>query len=409
MPTYRYEGRDTRGGRVQGLLESSSAQAVALALRERQITPTRIDEQAQQQDWLYALNQWFNDSPPSTEELILFCRQMYSLTKSGVAIVRALTTLSTSSNSPSLRKHLGEAVQQLQSGQSLTQALAQHPKIFSPLFINMVRVGENTGRLEEVFTELARHLDRERDTRKRIQQATRYPTFVIISLLVALGIINFFVIPAFAGVFAKMHAALPLPTRILIASSNFMLHDSWLIALVTITSGILIRRYIHTPIGQLKWDRLKLRIPLVGSIFERIMLSRFARTFAMMMRSGVPVIQTLNTISRAVGNEYIGTAIRSMAEQIERGDTITRTATNTGMFTPLVLQMLLVGEESGTLEDMLTEVADFYDEEVDYDLKQLTDRIEPILLLGVGAIVLILALGVFLPLWNLGSVMLHHN
>ncbi len=408
MPTYRYEGRDVHGAKVHGSMEAPHPNAIARALTERKITPLLIREDAQGSDLLTEINRRFNQHPPSTEDLILFCRQMYALTKAGVPIIRALSTLSTSSNSVSLRQHLKDAVQSLQSGQNLTQALGQHPKTFSPLFVNMVRVGENTGRLEEVFIELSRHLDRERETRKRIQQATRYPSFVVIALTIAIGIINFFVIPAFASVFAKMHAQLPLPTRILIASSNFMIHQGWILALLLIAAFILVRRYIATPIGHYQWDRFKLRIPLIGSIFERIMLSRFSRSLAMMLKSGVPVIQSLQVISKAVNNEYIGTAIRSMAEQIERGDSISRTATSTGMFSPLVLQMLLVGEESGTLEEMLNEVSNFYDEEVDYDLKQLTDRIEPLLLLAVGGIVLVLALGVFLPLWNLGNVMLHH-
>ncbi|NNM52266.1 MAG: type II secretion system F family protein [Pseudomonadales bacterium] len=408
MSKFRYEGRNAQGTRVQGNLEASHSGAAARLLSQRQIIPLRITEEASGSDILEQINTWLSRKPPSTEDLILFCRQMHALTKAGVPIVRALTTLAGSSRSTTLREHLSDSVRQLQSGQDLTQALGQHPESFSPLFVNMIRVGENTGRLEESFIELARHLDRERDTRKRIQQATRYPTFVIIALIIALGIINFFVIPAFASVFAKLHAQLPLPTRILVASSHFMIHDGWLVALVCVAGFILLRRHIQTPLGRYQWDRFKLRIPLVGSIFERIMLSRFARSFAMMMRSGIPVIQALQVISRAVDNDYIGAAIRGMADQIERGDTITRTATATGMFSPLVLQMLMVGEESGTLEDMLTEVSTFYDEEVDYDLKQLTDRIEPLLLLGVGAIVLVLALGVFLPLWNLSSVMLHH-
>ncbi len=410
MALYHYQGRNRQGQKVEGDVDASSTSAAAAMLQQREIIPLHITagKAARQSDLLASIRKNWRQKPVSIDELIMFCRQMNALTRAGVPVVRALATLSTSSRSETLRLHLSDAVQTLQSGQSITQSLGQHPDTFNALFINMVRVGENTGRLDEIFIDLSRHLERERDTRKRLKQATRYPSFVLIALAIALIIINVFVIPAFAGVFAKLHAQLPLPTRILIATSHFVIHDGWLLALLLIAAVVLLLRHIETPLGRYRWDRFKLRLPLVGSIFERVMLSRFARSFAMMARAGVPIISSLQVIARAVDNDYIGAAISGMADQIQRGDSISRTATATGMFSPLVLQMLMVGEESGTLEEMLGEVADFYDEEVDYDLKSLTDRIEPLLLLAVGGIVLILALGVFLPLWNLSSAMLHH-
>ncbi len=413
MPAFRYQGRNRQGQKVQGEVEASSSAAAAALLQQRQITPVHIVAStvsaAIGEDILANLKQRWRHTPVGIDELIMFCRQMNALTRAGVPVIRALATLAGSSRSATLRQHLSDAVQTLQSGQSVTQSLGQHPDTFNALFVNMIRVGENTGRLDEIFIDLSRHLERERDTRKRLKQATRYPSFVLVALAIALTIINVFVIPAFAGVFAKLHASLPLPTRILIATSHFVIHDGWLVLLILVASAVLLHRHIQTPLGRYRWDRFKLKLPLVGDIFERVMLSRFTRSFAMMARAGVPIITSLQVIAKAVDNDYIGAAITGMAEQIQRGDSISRTATATGMFSPLVLQMLMVGEESGTLEEMLNEVADFYDEEVDYDLKSLTDRIEPLLLLGVGGIVLILALGVFLPLWNLSSVMLHHR
>lgn len=402
MATFVWRGRNAAGEKVEGRLEAANPEAVINYLNLNRIVPLGVEAARATVERKEIRLSWRKPSV-STEELIMFCRQMNSLTRAGVPLVRALRTLAASSRSETLRQNLSDAVDALESGQELSTALGRHRDTFSPLFINMIHVGENTGRLEDAFVELARHLDMERETKKRMQQATRYPTFVVGAIGAAVLIINFFVIPAFAKVFEKLGADLPLPTRILIGTSNFLINYSWLLVALIVLAVWLIKRWLATADGRLTWDRWKLKLPIVGSIFERIMLARFSRSFAMMMRAGVPVVQTLNVVSRALGNEFIGQAVRGMASQIERGDTITRTATQTGLFTPLVLQMLLVGEESGTLEEMLGEVADFYEGEVDYDLKRLTDKIEPILIVAIGVLVLILALGVFLPIWDLGS------
>lgn len=402
MPAYLWRGRNAAGEKVEGRLEAATPEAVVNYLNLNRITPLSV-EAARETAARQEIRLPWKKEAVSVEELIMFCRQMHSLTRAGVPLMRALQTLAASSRSETLRRDLTGAVEALSSGQELSTALSRHRDTFSTLFINMIHVGENTGQLEDAFKELARHLDMERETKKRMQQATRYPTFVVSAIGAAVLVINLFVIPAFAKVFEKLHASLPLPTRILIGTSNFLIHYGWLLVLAIMLAVWLIKRWIATEEGRVTWDRWKLKLPIVGTIFERIMLARFARSFAMMTRAGVPVVQTLNVVSRALGNEFIGRAVRGMASQIERGDTITRTATQTGLFTPLVLQMLLVGEESGTLEEMLGEVADFYEGEVDYDLKRLTDKIEPILIVAIGVLVLILALGVFLPIWDLGS------
>ena len=220
---------------------------------------------------------------------------------------------------------------------------------------------------------------------------------------VALAVINLFVIPAFAKVFEQFKAELPWATRVLIGTSQFF-QDYWWLLLILLAGGLYgFLRWTKTEQGALHWDRLKLRLPIVGGIFERIALARFTRTFAMMYRAGVPLLQTLSINSASVGNRHIGQAVLAMREGIERGEALTRTAAASGLFTPLVLQMMAVGEETGALDDLFVEVADFYEQEVDYDLKQLADAIEPILIVAMGVLVLILALGVFLPMWELGS------
>ncbi len=407
MPQFRYTGRDARGERVSGSLQGSSVEAVASELQAQRIIPLTIEAQAAAGDGadvLAQLRERLRRKRVDIEELIIFCRQMHSLSKAGVPIIRAIAGLAESNRNPYFREVLLELRSDLESGMNMATALHAHPKVFNNLFISMVSVGENTGQLDGAFKQLAHYLELERETRKRIKQATRYPIFVMAAMAIALGVINLVVIPAFAKVFAQFHSQLPLPTRILIMFSDFFVHYWWLLLILLVGSLFGFLRWVETEEGALRWDRTKLRFPLIGGIFERIALARFTRTFAMMYRAGVPLLQTLSINSASVGNRHIGQAILLMRESVERGEALTRSAAATGLFTPLVLQMMAVGEETGSLDELFIEVADFYEQEVDYDLKQLADAIEPILIVAMGVMVLILALGVFLPMWELASV-----
>src|SRR3989338_744259 len=405
MSQFRYTGRDIKGGRVSGSRETASADALASELLAEQITPLTIQEQARQggDDALAGLAERLKRKRIELDELIIFCRQMFSLSKAGVPIIRAIGGLAESHRNLYFREVLQAVRGDLEGGMSMAGALHAHPKEFTTLFISMISVGENTGQLDQAFKQLSGYLEMERETRKRIKQATRYPMFVFGAMGVALVVINLFVIPAFAKVFAQFKAQLPLPTRILMGTSEFLQNYWWLMLILVVAACYAFVRWKNTEAGALKWDQIKLRLPIVGGLFERIALARFTRTFAMMYRAGVPLLQTLSINSASVGNLYIGRAILAMREGIERGEALTRTASASGLFTPLVLQMMAVGEETGALDDLFVEVADFYEQEVDYDLKQLADAIEPILIVAMGVLVLILALGVFLPMWELAS------
>ena len=405
MSLYRFTGRDAQGGKIIGSREAGSADSLASELLAERITPLTIEEQARasDSDVFAQLKESLRRKHVDLEELIIFCRQMYSLSKAGVPIIRAIGGLAESSRNLYLREVLQAVRSDLEGGQGMAVALNAHPKVFNTLFVSMISVGENTGQLDQAFRQLSVYLELERETRKRIKQATRYPLFVLSAMAVALVVINLFVIPAFSKVFAQFKADLPWATQILIGTSQFFQDFWWLLALLFGGSLFGFFKWIETDAGALKWDQIKLRLPIVGGIFERIALARFTRTFAMMYRAGVPLLQTLSINSASVGNRYIGQAILAMREGIERGEALTRTASASGLFTPLVLQMMAVGEETGALDDLFVEVADFYEQEVDYDLKQLADAIEPILIVAMGIMVLVLALGVFLPMWELAS------
>ena len=405
MAQFRYSGRNAQGARVSGLVEAASLDQAANELLAQQITPLQIDAQQADKgaDVLQQLLERLRRRRVELDELIIFCRQMYSLSKAGVPIIRAIGGLAESTRNLYLREVLQAVRSDLERGLGLAVAMNVHPRVFNTLFISMVSVGENTGQLDGAFCQLSSYLELERETRKRLKQATRYPLFVLSAMGVALAVINLFVIPAFAKVFEQFKAELPWATRVLIGTSQFF-QDYWWLLLILLAGGLYgFLRWTKTEQGALHWDRLKLRLPIVGGIFERIALARFTRTFAMMYRAGVPLLQTLSINSASVGNRHIGQAVLAMREGIERGEALTRTAAASGLFTPLVLQMMAVGEETGALDDLFVEVADFYEQEVDYDLKQLADAIEPILIVAMGVLVLILALGVFLPMWELGS------
>jgi len=279
----------------------------------------------------------------------------------------------------------------------------QHQKVFSPLFINIVHVGETSGGLDQAFLQISNYLARERETQSRIKAAMRYPAMVIIAISIAMVVINIYVIPAFKGVFDKMHAELPWQTRLLMTISEFTVNYwPYLLGGLFVLSAIVIK-YINTRDGRLQWDWLMLRIPGVGSIVERSTMERFARSFAMTLSSGVPLIQGITIVSDAIGNSYIASKLGQMRIGIEKGDSISRMARSTQLFPPLVVQMIMVGEETGNISDMLLEVADFYETEVDAELKNIASVIEPILIVIIGIMVLILALGIFLPMWDLST------
>jgi len=403
MPKFQFQGRDAKGSAVDGVLEVASATAAANELAKKGITPIRISEQAAKQASLASMNIQLIKPKVNLDELIIYCRQMNALTRAGIPIIRAMKGLADSTKSELLKETLYDVARRLESGNNLATSMQAHPRIFSELFISMIHVGENTGQLETAFKRLSENLEMERDTRKRIKSATRYPTMVISAIFIALFIVNLFVIPKFASVFAKFGADLPLPTQILVATSNFCL-DYWWLIIASIVGAIYgFKQWIKTEDGAYRWDRKKLTLPIVGVLFEQIALSRFTRNFAMMLSAGMPITHALAIAAEASGNKYIGRQILGMKIGIERGDSLLRTARATEIFTPLVLQMMAVGEETGSVDSLLNEVADFYDEEADYALKRLSEAIEPILIVAMGGIVLILALGVFLPIWDLGQ------
>jgi MSHA biogenesis protein MshG len=415
MPFFAYKGRNARGELMQGVLEGADSSAIADQLFGTGVTPLDITPTTRKattpgnaagaNDSLW---ERLTRKKVTSIDVQLFSRQIYTLLKSGVPIMRGLAGLQESATNKSFARVIQDLRESLDAGRELSTAMRRHTECFTPFYLSMVRVGEMTGRLEEVFLRLFDHLEFDRDMRDRVKTAMRYPTFVIIAMIAAMVVVNVFVIPQFEKVFQSFHAELPLMTRILITTSRFTV-EYWPVMLGAALAAFFgVRAWTRTVSGRLAWDRWKLRFPIAGKIIHKATMARFARSFALSIRSGVPIVQALTVVAQTADNAYLTLRLDQMRDGVERGESILRTATNAHVFTPIVLQMIAVGEESGSLDDLMDEIAQMYEREVDYELKTLSSQIEPILITFLGAMVLVLALGIFLPIWDLGKAALHH-
>ena len=406
MPQFAWFGRDATQQPRSGVIESSTRLQVADALTGQGIVPVVIELHTPPSDFNQTWNRLLNRHRVGDNELLLFTRQMNTLMRAGVPILRALDGLRESSSHEGLISTLGKLRQSLDAGLELSRAMARHPETFDDFFIAMVQVGEDTGQMAEIFDSLHHHLDFQRYMREQIASALRYPKFVIFAMVVAVVIINIFVIPAFAKVFAGLNTELPLMTRVLLGSSRFIVEWWWAMVVVAAVAALGARSAIATPGGRMHWDRWKLHIPVAGKILRKGALSRACRSLAMVLKSGVPVLDGLSLAAKVTENAHIERAVLGMRSGVERGDSVLAACRKANIFTPIVLQMVMVGEESGTLDEMLDEVGAMYQREVEYELKTMSQQIEPILIFALGAMVLVLALGVFMPMWDLGKAAL---
>ncbi len=406
MPFFAYKARNASGELLQGVMEGADSGAVANQLFAIGATPVDIVQTKKAVTASSDIGLWqrFSEKKVTSMDVQLFSRQMYTLLKAGVPIMRGLAGLQESAVSPAFGRVIKDVRESLDAGRELSAAMARHPAVFTPFYLSMVRVGEMTGRLDEVFLRLFDHLEFDRDMRARVKSATRYPTFVIVAMILAMVVVNVFVIPQFVKVFASFKAELPLMTRILIGTSAFTV-AYWPALLALSIAGVAgFKAWLRTVPGRYTWDRLKLKFPVAGKILLKGTMARFARSFALSSSSGVPIVQALTVVSQTVDNAYLSSRVDQMRDGVERGESILRTSVAAGVFTPVVLQMIAIGEESGSLDELMDEIAAMYEREVDYELKTLSAQIEPILIGFLGAMVLVLALGIFLPIWDLGRV-----
>jgi len=403
MAAFRYSGRTSRGDSVSGVLEADSPESLANHLFERGITPIDIRAASASRDVLEDLWQRLGGGRPKLTDLILFSRQMHSVTKAGIPLLKGIGSIASSTPNAILRDALKRVVEHLQAGRDLATSLSRHPDVFSKFYVSIVRVGESTGTLPTAFKRMYEYLGMEKRIRDKLAAAMRYPATVVVAIAIALAVITLFVLPKFAPIFASLGDNLPWSTSVLLGVSGFFANYWYVVAAVALVSIAGFRIYLRNPDGRYRFDKLKLKCPVVGSIATKAAMARICRSFALSLDAGVPAVQGLNLIARATGNEYMTEGVLALRNGVERGESLSRAAQMLDLFTPLALQMLSIGEETGDLGELLTEIADFYEREVDYELDNLSQSMEPILILAVGIMVLILALGVFLPLWDMAA------
>jgi MSHA biogenesis protein MshG len=405
MGDFSYKGRSSDGRLVNGRAAGDSVDQVAQRLIATGVVPLQIEALGAVAGSvnLEKLGRRFGLGGVATNDLVMFSRQMYTITRAGIPLLRGLRGLIASTHNALLRETLEDMLESLEGGRDLAASFARHPQIFPTLYVSIVSVGEATGTLDKSFLRLTEYLTQEQKMHDSVKGAVRYPIIVMITIALAVGFISTFVIPKFAPVFAQIKGDLPLPTRLLLGSSS-LVRDYWMYSLgVGALCVFGVRRYLRTQDGRYRWDRFKLRIPVMGKLMYEAMLARLNRSMAISLAAGMPMTQTLAVIARSSGNVFVSEKIRTLASSVERGESLHRSATASGMFSPLVLQMIAIGEETGALPELLDEAASYYEREVDHAVKNLSSSIEPILIVAVGGMVLVLALGIFMPLWEVIS------
>ncbi|MBI4689882.1 MAG: type II secretion system F family protein [Nitrospirae bacterium] len=401
MPAYVYKVRTQAGEVVSGVLNAPTPDAVAEQLFSKGYIPIKIEAG----EVSPADKGWQLFDRIKAEDLIVFSRQLATLVTAGISFIRGLDTLLEQTRNKRLRIIIEAIRKDVEGGSSFSDALAKFSSVFSPLYVSMVKVGEEAGVLDDILERLASLLEHEAATKARLKAATRYPTIVVVAITIAFFVLTTFVVPKFASMYEASKVVLPLPTRILIFI-NKAIRTYWPL-LIAVAAGIffMIKSYISSAPGRWNWDKLKLRIPVIGSVVEKTVMSRFARIFSTLYRSGIPMLHTLDIVSGTLGNVIIARAVEVVKESVREGKGLAQPMASTMVFPPMVTQMVAVGEETGALDDMLIKVSDYYDLEVEYAIKNLSTTLEPILMVFLAGIILFLALGIFLPIWDMIHVM----
>jgi type IV pilus assembly protein PilC len=400
MPEFTYRARSGKGELVKGKIEGENTAAVARELEIQGYLPVNIQRSSgNSKQFSLSLGKQIK-----SDDLILFTKQFYTIVKTGIPLIRGLQTLRDQAENAKLQEIISSLLKDVQEGGTLGDAMKKHPSIFSTVYYNTVKAGEASGRLEEMLSKLADFLEYEQKVKEEIKSATRYPMIVITVMIMAFFILVTWVIPKFTIMFTRFEMELPLPTRILIAANLYIREYWYLIFAITLGFVVGLRYMLQTDRGIRIWDQAKLRIPVIGEIIFRSIISRFARIFATLSSSGVPILETMDILRVTVGNTVVADRLKRIQKQVMKGTGISVPMRKEKGFPPLLVQMISIGEETGALEDMLMEVSQHYETEIDFKLRRLTSAIEPILIIGLGAMMLLMALAVFMPMWNMAGV-----
>jgi type IV pilus assembly protein PilC len=397
--TYAYKVRDKSGKLVEGQLEAENAQLVVSKLRSMGYVPIEIEQQGKQ-SLSKDLKIPFLSDRIKLKDVSVFSRQFATMINSGLSMLRSLYILAEQTESKPLAAVVNQVRMDVERGASLSAALAKHPKAFNRLYVAMVRAGEAGGVLDSVLQRLATTIEKQVELRRKVKSAMTYPAVVSILVLLLVTAMLLFVIPMFQGIYGQLGGKLPVPTQILIDVSNIVRKLWWVVFGVEIAAVWVFRRWIASEEGRKRWDAIKLKMPVFGGLAKKTALARFGRTLSALVRSGVPILESLDIVQETAGNWVVADAVRDTAQQVKRGEPLSRRLEEHDVFPPMVVQMMAVGEETGALDEMLDKIADFYDQEVEATVNALTSLIEPILIVIMGVVIGGMIISLYLPMFD---------
>lgn len=402
MPTFRYVAKDKDGKTVTGTLEFANQPLLIDALRKKELVIVSVSEEKERRGASFGFKKRIK-----LDDLVIFSRQLATMVDAGIPLVQAMDILAEQMEKKSFREVLSRVRNDIETGSSLSEALSRHPGIFSALYINMVKAGESSGMLDDILDRLATYLEKTNALRRKIKSALIYPAMVSSMAVIITLVLILKVIPTFKNIFETLGGTLPLPTRILIAFSDMV--RKLFIYIVGVVFAVLfaLSRYIKTETGRLVFDRLLLKLPIFGPLFQKVAIAKFTRTLSTLVRSGVPILASLEIVGKTAGNKVIELAVIVIRTSIKEGENIAEPLSKSGVFPPMVVRMISVGEQTGELEKMLNKIADFYEEQVDAAVTGLTSLIEPLIIVFLGVVIGAIVIAMFMPIFKITEIIGH--
>ena len=402
MPdTFQYKVKDKSGKVLEGSLEAENAQLVVSKLRSMGYVPIQIQQQGGGASLQRELKIPGLSDRVKLKDVAVFSRQFATMINSGLSLLRSLYILAEQTESKPLAEIVNQVRMDVEKGASLSQALAKHPKAFNRLYVSMVRAGEVGGALDSVLLRLAETIEKQVELRRKVKSAMTYPVVVAVLVLVIVTAMLLFVIPMFQNIYKQLGGKLPAPTQFLIDISSVCRKFWYLIFGLEIAAVVFFRRWINSEEGRKNWDAIKLRVPIFGKLVRKTALARFSRTLSALVRSGVPILESLDIVADTAGNHVVAEAVRDTQGAVKRGEPLSKKLEDHEVFPPMVVQMMAVGEETGALDEMLDKIADFYDQEVEATVDALTSLIEPLLIVVMGVCVGGMIISLYLPMFNI--------
>lgn len=406
MPSFEYLVKDKTGKDRTGIEEAPDVSALVATLRTQGFIIVKVNEVKKGKVFSISkgpAKKQGKSGGVNLDDLVVFSRQMATLVGAGIPLIQALDILATQVERQKLRDILRDMHQQVQGGKSFSDSMDKHQKVFSALFINMVRAGETSGSLEEILDRIATYLEKTNALQKKVKSAMMYPAGVTIMAFLITFFMMAFVIPKFATIFEGLNAPLPTPTKLLIESSHFVAKFWYLVLGGVIGAVFLLLQAIKTPSGKLFWDSTKIKMPIFGPLLLKVAISKFSRTFSTLVKSGVPILSALEIVSKTSGNRRIELIVMTLMDSVKKGESISGPLGKSDVFPQMVVRMIAIGEETGEMEEMLTKIADFYDTEVDAAVEGLTSLIEPLIIAFLGIVIGGIVIAMFLPILTLTS------